>query len=174
MFAVSVCLLSALCCSYLPVVCSCGHVMWSRLPATICWQRTIACRTRLCQCVVSVLVAIAPVYVSVSSVSLLPLLLFMSVCHQCPCCHCSCLCQCVISVLVAIAPVYVSVSSVSLLPLLLFQFPSQIAACLQDPLIRHLVAYAGSDVVNGRLSYWLSHCLNEGQLIMASLLTCYC
>jgi hypothetical protein len=44
---------------------------------------------------------------------------------------------------------------------LLCQFPSQIAACLQDPLLQHLMAYAGDRVATARFHFWLQHALTE-------------
>ncbi|KAL8624506.1 hypothetical protein ACOMHN_053049 [Nucella lapillus] len=41
------------------------------------------------------------------------------------------------------------------------EFPSQIVACLKDPLLQHLMAYAADRVVTARFSFWLQHALTE-------------
>ena len=43
-----------------------------------------------------------------------------------------------------------------------WQFPSQVAACLGDPVLQHLMAYAGDRVVTARFLFWLQHALTEG------------
>ncbi|XP_076453691.1 centromere protein I-like [Babylonia areolata] len=41
------------------------------------------------------------------------------------------------------------------------EFPSQIAACLKDPILQHLMAYAGDRVATARFTFWLQHALTE-------------
>ncbi|XP_071084861.1 centromere protein I-like [Haliotis cracherodii] len=41
------------------------------------------------------------------------------------------------------------------------EFPSQIAAALQDPILQHVVAYSADQIVALRFSYWLQHTLIE-------------
>lgn len=51
--------------------------------------------------------------------------------------------------------------------MLCWQFPSQIAACLRDPILQHLMAYAGDKVVTARFTFWLQHALTEGTSCIA-------
>nr|KAG5701401.1 hypothetical protein BaRGS_032733 [Batillaria attramentaria] len=41
------------------------------------------------------------------------------------------------------------------------EFPSQIAACLRDPILQHLMAYAADRVVTARFTFWLQHTLTD-------------
>lgn len=45
----------------------------------------------------------------------------------------------------------------------LLQFPSQVAACLQNPVLQHLMAYSADKVVAARFNFWLQHTLTEGE-----------
>lgn len=49
------------------------------------------------------------------------------------------------------------------------EFPSQIAACLRDPILQHLMAYTADKVVTARFMFWLQDTLMEEFLNHASV-----
>ncbi|PVD18314.1 hypothetical protein C0Q70_20863 [Pomacea canaliculata] len=49
------------------------------------------------------------------------------------------------------------------------EFPSQVAACLQNPVLQHLMAYSADKVVAARFNFWLQHTLTEEFLNNAPL-----